>query len=444
MTTATLDVNEAFARERAEQQATVEAYNAAARDYNAIPVEQRQAIADATNLQRFEDRVAKGELVPLGGGRYQSTGGWDFGEIWTLRKSPVTDRALLAMPEHGLDIDELTGRAKLYAAVPAWHGLGTVIPGGISDIDTVIRLGGLDVPAVTIPAPDYTIDGLGTFPAPGKFYIANGSTGEFWGVVGKVHRNVSPRVSFEFMEDLLGEGVVWESAGVMGAGRRVFISAKVPGGVTVDVGGINDYSELFLVVQDARDGSGAYWAMITPWRPLCQNTNRFAMRDAVSRAALRHTTGLPDRIAKTRITLGLSLKYQQVLAEEETKLARTEATIDEFRETMAELFAGTAKKGSPSGRVYGDRKLAEESKRTKLANNRREEDLEARFATEKNRVGSTLYAAEQAYTGYLDWGKTRKGDGAAGRWKARIEASLAGDDDIAKTRAHAKLMLRVR
>jgi phage/plasmid-like protein (TIGR03299 family) len=441
MTTPTrTDVNAAFAAERAAQQGQVDAFNAEASAYNATPAAERQAQADAAQLAKFNERVAKGELVDLGGGRYQSTQGWDRGEVWNLRKSSTADRQLLAMPEHGIDMNEANGKARLYIAVPAWHGLGQVIPGGITDIDDVIRLGQLDVPAVSIPVPAYEVPGIAgrTFTAPGQFIVANGNTGEYWGMVGKVHRNIDVRASFDFMEHLLGEGVVWESAGLMGGGRKVFISAKVPGGITVDAEGVNDYSDLFAVVQDARDGSSSYKGMLTPWRPFCGNTNRFALRDAVAVVSLRHTSGLPGKVEQARKLLGMSVKYAQEFAAEGTQLVRAETTLAEFEATMAELFGDG--NNNTSGQVFSGRTRPEESTRTKLANDRREDALRERFAVETGRVGRNLYATEQAYTGYLDWDKMRKGDTKAAAWQARIEASLAGTDDNLKTKSHQRLM----
>lgn len=438
-----IDVNAGFAAERSAQQAQVTAFNAEAAAYNATPVAERQAEADAAQLAKFNERVAKGELADLGGGRYQSTQGWDRGEIWNLRKSSTSDRQLLVMPEHGLDTDELTGRAKLYSAVPAWHGLGSVIPGGITSVDDVIKLGQLDVPAISIPVPAYRVPGIKgqTFEAPGQFIVANGSTGEFWGMVGKVHKNIPVRTSFEFMQSIVDQGeVTWESAGLMGGGRKVFISCKVPGGIVVDAGGVEDYTELFLVVQDARDGSTSYKAMVTPWRPLCSNTNRFALRDAVSTVALRHTSGLEGQLDKARKTLGLTVAYREAFAAEETALARTAIKAAEFEALMAGIFADGKREDDLSGRVFGARDRAGESTRTKLANDRREDDLMERFGTETGRVGRTLYAAEQAYTGYLDWGLVRKGATPAERWLGRVQDNLAGTDDQAKSKAHGRLL----
>ena len=428
-------VNEQFAAERMAQVGRIERLMS--------EEGQREYIAEQT--KNFDARVAKGELVKIGEGRYQSTQGWDRGEVWEVRS--VGGQSLV-LPQHGLDIDPVTKRARLYSAVPAWHGLGQVIPGGITSIDDVIRLGGLDVPAVSVPVPDYTVPGLvdaegapRAFKAPGQFIVSNGLTGEFWGIVGKVHKNIDVRVSFEFVEKLLGQmGITWESAGMMGGGRQVFISCRVPAGMIIDRGGLDERQELFIIIQDTRDGSGSYRVLISPWRPLCQNTNRFALEQAVSVVKLRHTTGLPGQLEKVRRVLGLTVKYAEEFAAEETTLARAETTLREFRELMAELSADGKRDEDLSGRVYGARKHGDETARTKGANDRREEDLEARFAEETERTGRTLYAAEQAYTGHLDWGKVRKGDSPAARWQARIEASLDGDDDGLKTKAHARLM----
>jgi phage/plasmid-like protein (TIGR03299 family) len=419
------DVNAAFAAERAAMVGRIES----------LKTDAGRAAYVAEQTANFDARVKSGELVKLGEGRYQSTQGWDRGEVWTVRD---VDGTALVLPEHGLDMAEDGKTARLYTAVPAWHGLGQEIPGGISDVEDVIRLGHLDVPAVSVPVPEFAVPGLaGKFSAPGAFILANGNTGEFWGTVGKVHKNVDVRTSFAFMQNLVDDGsVIWESAGLMGAGRRVFISCKLPGHIVIDAGGVDDTTELFLVVQDARDGSTSYKAMVTPWRPVCQNTNRFALRDAASTVRLRHTTGLPGRMEQARATLGMTVKYAETFAAEGSALARAATTTAQAEQLLAEFF--TVEAGGVA--VFSGRDKAQESKRTAGANDRRENDLTERLGTEFGRVGRTLYAVEQAATGHLDWGKVRTGSSDVDRWQARIEASLAGADDAIKTRVHARLL----
>lgn len=435
MTTPTIartDVNAAFAAERASQVARVEWLKSEAGAAEFI----------AEQTARFEARVVAGELVALGGGRYQSTQGWDRGEIWTVQS---VNGESLVLPQHGLDIDAKTGRARLYSAAEPWHGLGQVIPGGITDVGDVIRLAGLDFPVYRIPASPYDVPGVGKVTPAGVFHVGNGETGEYWGTTGKVHRNVPVATSFEFMTAVVGSEpgqLTWESAGSMNGGRNVFISAEVPAGVTIDADGIADHIRMFLVVQDTRDGNGSYKAMLTPWRPVCQNTNRFALRDAASVIRLRHTTNLAGRIAEARRVLGLTVAYAGDFAAEETQLARTATTFAQVEALMAEFSLQLAGK-ELSGRMFGARDRAAEGNRTSGSNDRREEQFTANWQREAARSGATLYAAEQAYTELLDWGGVRKGTDAASRWNARITASLAGDDDDKKSAMHAKLLQRV-
>jgi len=435
-TTAPRDVNAEFAAERADLIGTVTDWNDGGGRERALAASQAE----------FDRRVAKGDFVDLGNGRYQQTFGMDMGECWTLTR-PNALGQLMAMPEHGLDEME-GGRVRLYTAAPAWHGLGQYIPGGLAgvdEIDTVVKLAGIDFDVIRMPAPAYEWpEGSGELhEVPGLFHQVRGDNGAYLGTTGKIHRNIRPSDSMRFMQEIAGgpgKPLNWESAGALRGGAKVFISAKLPGGITVDAEGVNDYQELFLIVLDDRAGNASFQALMSPWRPQCANTNRFAKRDAVSCVRLRHTTNLAEHVKMAQQVLGLTFAYAEKFAADETALARTDTTIDQLRQVMGELFAEEAKKDDPSGRVYGGRLRSEESKQGAKANDRREALLEERWATEKGRVGETLYAAEQTYTGFWDWDVTRKGDSPAARWQARIAASLEGDADGAKSRAHSRLL----
>jgi phage/plasmid-like protein (TIGR03299 family) len=424
------DVNAAFAAERLAMVGRIES----------LKTDEGRAAYVAEQTARFEQRVQAGELVSLGDGRYQSTQGWDAGEVWTVRD---VDGTALVLPEHGLDMAEDGKTARLYLGgeQPAWHSLGQWIPGGITDVEEVIKLGRLDVPVYSVPAADFKVPGIaGKISPAGQFHVGNGSTGEYWGTVGKVHKNVPIRTSFAFLQHLVDDGkVTWESAGLMGNGRRVFISVRLPESIIIDPDGVADRTELFAVVQDARDGSSSYKVMLTPWRVLCRNTNRFALRDAVAVAPLRHTTGLPGRIEQARQTLGMSVKYAGEFAAEGTALLRAKTSTEQAEALLAEFF--TVEAGGVG--VFGGRDKAAEGKRTALSNDRREDDLTERLGTEFARVGRNLYAVEQAATGHLDWGKVRTGTDELDRWHARIEASLAGADDRVKSTVHARLLTLV-
>lgn len=385
------DVNEAFAQERHRQ------------------------IDDARNWeQRLQDRIANGTVERLRDGRYRVLTGWDQGEILSAR----------GVPQHGLDTTR--GQEALYSAVPAWHGLGTVIPGGTTDIDTVLTLAGLDYPVSLVPA-EYTWQGERRTHAD-RYHTVREDTGDSLGIVGRYYHVLQNRQAFEFLQDLVADfDVTWESAGALREGKKVFVSMRLPNNVTVDAGGINDTIYPFIAAINAHDGWSPFSCLVTPWRPVCANTERFAMRDAVTRWTIRHTKSATERFREARRTLGLSIDYFEQFASEETTLARTDLAIDEFNKLIDSLW--------PQEDDAGDR--------AKTIAAKRRDRLNGLFETEAARSGRTAYAGERAVTEYLDhYASIRpsgalKGDLSA----ARGQRLLEGNDDELKSKAHRRLML---
>jgi phage/plasmid-like protein (TIGR03299 family) len=391
------DVNQQFTNERAAQLQ-------AARD--------RQADIDR--------RLAEGTLIALGGGQYRINDptSWDHGE--TLR---LTDGQL--MPQHGLDTTN--GRAALYSAVPAWHGLGNVIPGGITDIDQVLELGGIAF-GVDKRAIRYRWnDELHVMPD--HWVTVRDDTGAALGAVGDRYQVIQNRELFTFLEDLVAQhGVIWETAGALREGRKVFVSMRVPDTVIIDQGGLNEEILLFIAAINSHDGTSKAETVVTPWRPVCANTERFALRDARARWGIRHTSGALSRIAEARRTLGLTLKYADTFADEETALARTDLAVDHFHQLVDDLWP-MEEDATPRTRANADR---------------RHQRLDAMFETETARVGRTAYAAERALTDYLDHVAPRRPGKNMTEEIARATALMEGTDDDTKTRAHRRLLLLTR
>ncbi|MGX1025561.1 phage/plasmid-like protein (TIGR03299 family) [Streptomyces ambofaciens] len=398
----TTDVNTAFADEKARQ------------------------IDAARNRERmFQDRIDRGEIRLLGGDRYEVLTGWDRGETFTVsRNAQGQIDAILA--NHGLD-ERADGTIALYASSPAWHGLGQIIPGGVTDIDTVLREGGLDFTVTTVPAL-YQWDGA-LREHPDQFHTVREDTGAALGAVGRRYQPIQNRQGFEFLQELVGRfDVVWESAGLIRGGRRVFISIRLPQTVTVDAEGINDTVVPYVVVMNDHSGQGQFQCVVTPWRPVCANTERLAVRDAMTRWAVRHTAGATNQIKEARRTLGLSVQYFDQFASEETALARTDIAIDDFHKTIADLWP-----------------LDEDaSKRTRTNHAARVSALDEVFVNETERVGRTAYAAERAITGYLDHIAPRRPGQSMTQEIARATAALEGSDDDMKSKAHKRLMLLTR
>jgi phage/plasmid-like protein (TIGR03299 family) len=447
------DVNAGFDAERAFQVARISDYNDQATAWNALSPEERATQEMAGAVARFEERVAAGELRNLGGGRYEVTTGFDRGEVFYVQRSAGNLRQLMVMPEAGLDT-KADGTAALYSRYPEWHNLGTIIPAGLSSIPGVLKAAGLDFEVEQRPSgmwrpftedelaarqeqydwSDDQLDGIATgefVEVPGQFVNYRTDSGAPFAVVGKIYTPIQPAQSMAFLQGLIDDdSVIIESAGCMAGGARIFITCLLPQTMVIDAEGIADEVQMHIAVIDRYDGNGKFLAIATPWRIRCGNTERFALRDAVARWGIRHTTTAPQRVAEAQRTLGLTNKYAERFVAEETALARTELTSDDFSELMAE--------------VWGERDLVKESKKSATIANRREEGLRGLFSLYSGELGQTAYSAERAVTDWLDHVAPRRISDKDKLAAARATAALEGSDDDRKAAAHTALMRRVR
>jgi phage/plasmid-like protein (TIGR03299 family) len=265
-----------------------------------------------------------------------------------------------------------------------------------------------------------------------QYVTVRQDTGTGLGVVGARYEVMQNRTVFEFLQDLVDNyDVVWESAGALRGGRKVFVSLRLPHTVTIDAAGINDEIMPFIVAINSHDGSSLYQVVATPWRPVCGNTERFAVRDAHTRWGVRHTRNARDRIEEARRTLGLSVKFFDAFAAEEQALAHTELSIAEFHRVIDDLWEPPTQ-DAPA--------------RAKTNHTNRVDALRNGFTRNTAVLGSTAYAGERAITEYADWGRNiRPPKSLADNHRAfRATLALEGAEDDLKTRAHRRLLTLVR
>ncbi|GAA2107927.1 DUF932 domain-containing protein [Streptomyces synnematoformans] len=397
-----VDVNAAFAGEKAAQIAAVEDKAARSREW-------------------LDGQLASGAVGKLGGGWYEYLTGWDRGERFRVELDAAGQIAAI-VNQHGLDVDT-TGRVALYASSPAWHGLGQIIPGGTTDVDKVLAMSGLDFTVTTVPA---MYEWLGELRRhDGRFTTVREDTGEALGSVGKKYVPIQNADGFGFLQELVGEtDVVWESAGALRGGRRVFVSIRLPQTVTVDADGINDEIVPYVAIFNDHTGGGGFTCVVTPWRPVCANTERFAVRDAHTSWTVRHTRGATAAIREARRTLGLSVRYFEQFTAEENALARTDIAVADFHAVLGALW--------PLEEDATDKVKANHAERT--------EQLDAMFRAEAGRLGRTAYAAERTITDFLDH-RTRVVPRNLTEDLARAQRALEGGYDDEKSSAHRRLML---
>jgi phage/plasmid-like protein (TIGR03299 family) len=402
--------------------------------FDASKLDQINAAADkAAALQR---KVENGELRDNGGGSYTVLTGWDQGE--TIRLSSEGQ----IVGEHGLDTMD-DGRAKLYSRQREWFGLGQIVPDGLDNINEVLELIGGPLEFSKQPA-FYQDLMTGEFvPVPDTFaavWMDQDGKNAAMGTVGNRYTHAQDTMATDFLFDLVGESVVFESVGRMQNNSKFFAGLKLRDDMIIDPEGIADGIRQYLYLINSHDGTGKLNFMVTPWRIRCRNTERFAVRDAKSSWGVRHTAnwGSDARKAEARTALGLTANYYANWRDEQMELLGhnlTGVSIDKFWAVVDDLATdGTWAK--PEG---------EKGRGVTIYNNRRD-SLEELLGKNVRELGRNAYAAERAVTEYLDhqitrktssWGDTSKDD-------ARRGIALLGNDDDKKARLHTGLLSLVR
>lgn len=364
--------------------------------------------------------------------------GWDRNETIYFDKKTLNVKAL-----HGLDENE-NGDVSLYlngTNGPAWHGLGTVIPGGLSDAQSVLKAARLDwevekramMYGHTVTDTDGETHSI-LREVPNSFVTVRKDTGAALGTVGKIYTPVQNLDAYEMLTDLIGLGMVCESAGSMGGGSRVFVTAEIPEPLVIDPEGIADPIRQFLAIMNSHDGKTPLMAIVTPWRVLCGNTHRFAINGSSkkngTKFTIRHTKNAKNKIEEARRVLGLTVQYYEEFAAEETALAQFEGfTHTDLDELIKEVW-----------------EVKEDSKRAVTLATNRTDKIHELFNAEASRIGRTAFAAENAVTAYVDhFAELRpRGDLRGNRLAALGQAILSETFDEPKRTAHEKLMLKVR
>jgi len=134
------------------------------------------------------------------------------------------------------------------------------------------------------------------------------------GVVGNKYTVVQNIESLNFIYDILKHNpdikekndIVIETAGVLGMGERIFVTAKLPKGFKI--GEEKQDTELYLVFTNSHDGTSSLTALVTPIRVVCNNTLTAALGNNKSRVSFRHTANIANAM-KDGLSL-LKLSYE--------------------------------------------------------------------------------------------------------------------------------------
>jgi phage/plasmid-like protein (TIGR03299 family) len=305
------------------------------------------------------------------------------------------------------------GTTSFASTEKAWHNLGQIVDGAMTS-EEAIKLANLDYEVALKPV-TFDVDKGHSIIMPDKFVTYRKDINMPLGVVGNRYNIVQNVDAFEFFDSIVGGKLaMFETAGVLGNGERIFVSAKMP--EVIQIAGTDDVTEVYVLLTSSHDGSGSIIAAVTPVRVVCQNTLNAALKNTVSRVAIRHTTSAQKKLADAHKLLGISHKYITEVNEMFNVLAKKTVTDAQVKKLVEELFKSEK----------------EDSTRIK---NIREAVMASYFeGVGQSQIIGTAWGAYNGVTHYLDHVQTyRTGD-------VKFDSLMDGASAKVQNEAFAKLI----
>jgi phage/plasmid-like protein (TIGR03299 family) len=201
---------------------------------------------------------------------------------------------------HNLNFNN--GKYSFVSAIePAWHKLGQILD-HVFTAREAIEFGGLDF--IVEKQKLFTERGLDVHD---YFATVREDNNDVLGMVGKDYTIVQNRDVFSFFDQIVGEGkAIYETAGCLGKGGMIFITAKLPKQIVIGRDGPIDN---YLVLCSSHDGSMAITAFFTPVRVVCQNTLNAAFSNNTNRVYIKHTQNVKERFVEAALIMGMHSEY---------------------------------------------------------------------------------------------------------------------------------------
>ena len=219
---------------------------------------------------------------------------------------------------HNVNYNEQTGKHSFFSVKEkAWHGLGQII----SDYPTsaeAIKHAGLNYEVEKRPLFTYDTANnnqnsisqnsntgliIPEIAVSNYYATVRTDTEQVLGVVGNDYQIVQNVNAFSFFDAIVAsrKSILYETAGALGKGERIFITAKLPDYIKV---GRDDLIEQYLFLTTSHDGFGSISIAFTPVRIVCQNTLNAAMKNSSNTIKIRHTASASEKLKGAQQILG--------------------------------------------------------------------------------------------------------------------------------------------
>lgn len=190
------------------------------------------------------------------------------------------------------NVESMMYRKQSQADVP-WHKLGTPVANLATAEECIIKAR-LDWEVAKRPIyVDGTNEGE-VDQVPDYWATVRTDRNQVLGVVGNQFTPLQNREAFGFFDAIVGEGAaIYETAGSLAEGRKIWLLAKLPGEIKV-VG--DDITDKYLLLANGHDGMFNLTIGFTPIRVVCQNTLNAALNGQGQFIRMRHTINVAQAV----------------------------------------------------------------------------------------------------------------------------------------------------
>jgi phage/plasmid-like protein (TIGR03299 family) len=234
---------------------------------------------------------------------------------------------------------------------------------------------------------------------------------------------VQNRDAFSFFDSIVGgEGIMYETAGALGNGERIFITAKLPGYIRV---GSDDLIEQYLFLTTSHDGSGSITAAFTPIRIVCANTLNAAMYRKSNTVKIRHTSGAKERLEEAHKLMGMSNNLSMQMEGIFNQWTKVRITDSEVKKLVQLAMI-------PNKEVLDKLKSGRDEELSTAYNNMVDKVYEYGMSNPTQQMDTTkgtLFGAYNSVTGYFQNVRNYKND------EAKLKSILLGGTAQIRTQA---------
>jgi phage/plasmid-like protein (TIGR03299 family) len=238
---------------------------------------------------------------------------------------------------HNLEIKD--GKASFVAkGEKAWHGLGTYVNEAMTS-EQVVELANLNYEVaktpiyINPPIQEGEDESLVEIPEIYATYRLDNKAP--LGLVSDRYEIVQNKDAFLFFDPIIDRGeAIYQTAGVLGRGERVFITAKLPEDILV----AGEKVEQYLLITNGHDGKNAVRVGFTPIRVVCNNTLTAALSNLKNSYTIFHFNNPQERLKEAHKVMGLASSYMNEVASIFDNMANTKISDEQLKAFIEDIF----------------------------------------------------------------------------------------------------------